>query len=231
MSRFVPSLEGRRSRALVALFMLGVGSVGTLGYPAHSFAQNPPSSASHPGHQAQGQGARVKVTDADIAFVQGMIGHHGQALEMTALIADQSRDQTIAMLGERITVSQRDEIAMMSEWLRVRGLPVPEVASMPSMAGMSPDHRLMPGMLSAGQMDTLRAAKGAEFDRRFLIYMIQHHEGALIMVKQLMSAPGAAQEPQLFGFASDVDTDQRAEIRRMQALLAKYPSRPAARRR
>jgi uncharacterized protein (DUF305 family) len=157
---------------------------------------------------AQPSSAVKVVTAADIAFMQGMIGHHGQALEMTALIPSRSTFKTMALLGERITVSQRDEIAMMSEWLRLRG------ADAHRMTG----HQ-MPGMLSPAQMDTLRAATGVRFDRLFLRYMIQHHDGALQMVKSLLGTNGAAQEPQLFGFASDVDTDQRAEIRRMQQLL------------
>jgi uncharacterized protein (DUF305 family) len=161
-----------------------------------------------------------KPTAADIAFMQGMIGHHAQALDMAALIPSHTRTPTLALLGERITVSQRDEIAMMSEWLRVRGEAVP-------MAMAHEGHR-MPGMLSPAQMDSLRGASGAAFDRLFLRSMIQHHEGALLMVKQLLATQGAAQEPQLFGFASDVDTDQRAEIRRMQALLSRYA--PARRR-
>ena len=191
---------------------------------------------------ATAQQPAVKYVAADVAFVQGMIAHHAQALLMTALMPASTRDQTLRLLGERITVSQRDEIAMMAEWLRVRGEAVPAVAAAvaagsPLPTGMdhgSMDHasmsagdHLMPGMLSASQMDTLRSARGAAFDHLFLRYMIQHHEGALAMVMQLMSSPGAAQEPQLFGFASDVDTDQRAEIRRMQTLLTKRP-RPAA---
>jgi uncharacterized protein (DUF305 family) len=153
-----------------------------------------------------------KYTWADVAFVQGMIQHHGQALEMTALISGRTQRQDLASLGERITVSQRDEIAMMSQWLKARGEPVTATPS---------EHaeHAMPGMLSRAQMDSLRASRGSSFDRLFLRLMIQHHEGALVMVKTLLSVPRAAQEPQLFTFVSDVDTDQRAEIARMQALL------------
>lgn len=174
--------------------------------------------------EAQPSSAVKAVTAADIAFMQGMIGHHGQALEMTALMPSRSASPKMALLGERITVSQRDEIAMMTEWLRVRG------ADAHAMSGHSMAGHLMPGMLSPAQMDTLRAATGVRFDRLFLRYMIQHHEGALEMVKSLLGTNGAAQEPQLFGFASDVDTDQRAEIRRMQQLL-KDLSTPGAKAR
>lgn len=164
---------------------------------------------SAPGH-AHAQAA-PKHTPADVQFVQGMIGHHGQALDMTALISGRSKRSDLASLGERITVSQRDEIAMMSNWLRLRG----EATTSP----MRHEGHIMPGMLNVPQMDSLRAARGDAFDRLFLRYMIQHHEGALAMVKALLATPRAAQEPQLFTFVSDVDTDQRAEIARMQALL------------
>lgn len=180
-------------------------------------------------------------TSADVAFMQGMIGHHAQALEMTALIAQRLGRTEMAMLGERISVSQRDEIRLMATWLRDRGETVPVVATSgkgmdhsKTMSGMddaagAPGNRPMPGMLSPARMDSLRTSRGATFDTRFLRYMIQHHEGALLMVKQLVATPGAAEEPQVYGFASDVDTDQRAEIRRMQALL-NAATRPAASR-
>lgn len=150
-------------------------------------------------------------TAADVGFVQGMIQHHSQALEMTALISERTQRADLRNLGERITVSQRDEIAMMSQWLKVRGEQ--------TTPRMQHDGHVMPGMLTAAQMDSLRASRGTAFDRLFLKLMIQHHEGALTMVKDLLATPRAAQEPQLFSFVSDVDTDQRAEIARMQALL------------
>lgn len=192
-----------------------------LALPAVSGAQVPPAAPPAAASAKAPDGTRRNHTAADIAFVQGMIGHHGQALEMTALIPGRAQRPELAMLGERITVSQRDEIAMMTEWLRVRGES--------PMAGMHHGEHLMPGMLTPPQMDSLRAARGTAFDRLFLRLMIQHHEGALVMVKDLLATPRAAQEPQLFGFVSDVDTDQRAEIRRMQALLDTIT--PAASRR
>lgn len=168
--------------------------------------------------------ATAPPTDADVAFMQGMIGHHAQAVTMTALVAGRSTHPQLALLAERIAVSQQDEIAIMRRWLEVRQLPVPAVGGTDPHAAHA-QHAThgahdMPGMLTPAQMDSLSKAAGPEFDRLFLQYMIQHHEGALVMVAQLLAAPNAARDPMLFQFASDVDTDQRAEIRRMRALLA-----------
>ena len=162
---------------------------------------------------------------ADVAFMQGMIGHHAQALEMSALVAERSTSTQLPLLAERITVSQRDEIAIMRRWLLERGHTAPDTVGTPH--DMHTTHstthnaaHVMPGMLTPAQMDSLKAARGATFDRLFLQYMIQHHEGALTMVAELLASPAAAREPMIFQFASDVDTDQRAEIRRMRALLS-----------
>ncbi|BAH39952.1 MAG TPA: DUF305 domain-containing protein [Gemmatimonas aurantiaca] len=155
-------------------------------------------------------------TAADIAFMQGMIGHHAQALEMVALVASRSTRLEMESLAERIAVSQRDEISIMQRWLTARG----EATSMPH--DMHSSHASMPGMLSPAQMDSLRTADGTAFDKLFLQYMIQHHEGALVMVAELLRSPGAAQEPMVFQIMSDVDADQRAEIRRMKMLLAQW---------
>jgi uncharacterized protein (DUF305 family) len=162
----------------------------------------------------QGSTVRQRHTQADIAFMQGMIGHHAQALEMVALVAARSSRLEIESLAERIAVSQKDEISIMQRWLAARG----EASTMKH--DMHSAHADMPGMLSPVQMDSLRTAEGITFDRLFLQYMIQHHEGALVMVAELLRSPGAAQEPMVFQIMSDVDADQRAEIRRMQALLA-----------
>ncbi len=161
-------------------------------------------------------------TVADVAFMQGMIGHHAQALEMAALVPGRSSRPEMEGLAERIIVSQRDEIAIMRSWLRDHGEAVPPDAA---THGEHAGHNAatpMPGMLSPAQMDSLRSATGAVFDRLFLQYMIQHHEGALVMVADLLRTPGAAQEPMVFQFMSDVDADQRAEIRRMKALLTQW---------
>ena len=153
---------------------------------------------------------------ADVAFMQGMIMHHGQAIEMVALIGTRSTNPVLKSLGERIDVSQKDDIVMMGRWLRDHHV-APSGHEGMDMGG---HEMLMPGMLTAAQMTALAKARGAEFDRRFLTGMIQHHEGALTMVKDLFATTGAAQPTEIFRFASDVDADQRAEITRMRALLA-----------
>src|SRR5215211_1802421 len=164
----------------------------------------------------------------DVEFMQGMIMHHAQAVEMTALIESRAENKDLRLLGARISQSQSDEMNFMKRWLAARGEPVKP--SMPEMSGMDmPDHdmsghqMLMPGMLSPKQMDALRKAKGAEFDHLFLSGMIQHHNGALMMVKELFETAGAGQDAELFNFATDVDSGQRAEIRIMQSMLEKKP--------
>lgn len=153
-------------------------------------------------------------TDADIAFMQGMIHHHAQALDMVELLKTRTQSEAMRKLAQRIELSQRDEIQMMREWLEDRGADVPG-----EHAHHAPGAPLMPGMLTPGEMTRLAAAKGVEFDRLFLEYMITHHEGALVMVKELFAAPGAGQESEIFAFASDVDADQLIEIRRMDRML------------
>ncbi|HEY9401707.1 MAG TPA: DUF305 domain-containing protein [Pyrinomonadaceae bacterium] len=160
----------------------------------------------------------------DVEFMQGMIMHHAQAVEMTALIQSHTENKDVRLLGARISQSQSDEIKFMKRWLEIRGEPLSP--PMPEMHGhdmsghdMSSHHMHMPGMLTPKQMDALRKAKGAEFDRLFLAGMIQHHTGALIMVKDLFDTAGAGQDAELFNFATDVDSGQRAEIRIMQTML------------
>jgi uncharacterized protein (DUF305 family) len=159
-------------------------------------------------------------SQAEIDFMQGMIMHHAQAVEMTALIPSHTENKDLRLLGARISSSQSDEIKFMQRWLAARGEPAS--MAMPKMKDMDMPHPampLMPGMLTPEQMDALRKAKGAEFDRLFLSGMIQHHNGALTMVKDLFDSSGAGQDAELFDFATDVDTGQRAEIRIMQAML------------
>lgn len=146
--------------------------------------------------------------------------HHAQAVEMTALLESHTQNRELRSLGERISRSQSDEINFMRRWLTVRGEPaVPEMLH----RHMPDHHMLMPGMLTVKQMNALRKAKGKEFDRLFLKGMIQHHNGALIMVKELFDTAGAGQDAELFNFASDVDSGQRAEIRVMQTMLGEKP--------
>jgi uncharacterized protein (DUF305 family) len=170
-------------------------------------------------------GASPVWTEADVKFMQGMIMHHSQAVEMTALISTHTQNKALEELGNRISSSQADEIKMMKRWLAARGEATSmEMAGMPGMPGMDASGKpmaLMPGMLTPEQMDALRNAKGAEFDRLFLEGMIQHHGGALTMVKELFNTPGAGQDADLFDFATDADNTQRAEIKIMQSMLDK----------
>lgn len=153
-------------------------------------------------------------TEADVRFMQGMIGHHAQALEMTELLATRTQSDDMRKLAKRIEVSQADEIRMMREWLTARGASLPD-----PHAHHAHGATLMPGMLRAEEMQRLASATGLDFDRLFLEFMIKHHEGALVMVKGLFSTPGAAQEAEIFAFASDVEADQRMEIQRMAGML------------
>ena len=149
--------------------------------------------------------------------------HHAQAVEMTALIESHTENKEIRTLGSRISRSQSDEIEFMKRWLSTRGQPIsPPMPEMPGM-DMSSHTMLMPGMLTAKQMEALRKAKGEEFDHLFLTGMIQHHNGALIMVKDLFDTAGAGQDAELFNFATDVDSGQRAEIRIMQSMVEEKP--------
>ena len=199
----VPAAEPRAQATLVAsASSQGVKTVqpGAPGEASRTVGSARPSAG--PGYTA-----------ADAAFMQGMIGHHAQAIEMVALLKTRTASRDMNLLGLRIEVSQNDEIKLMQTWLRDRREAVPAEHAH-HMAGA----KLMPGMLSAEQMTQLAGAKDREFDRLFLEFMIQHHEGALIMVKELMASPGAAQESNLFAFVADVEADQSAEINRMRAM-------------
>jgi uncharacterized protein (DUF305 family) len=159
----------------------------------------------------------VRHTAADVRFMQGMIGHHAQALEMTALLPTRTTRADLRALARRIEASQADEMAMMKEWLTQRGEALPDAHAHHGHGA------LMPGMLTPDEMQQLRAAQGTAFERLFLEGMIRHHEGALTMVRELFETAGAGQEPELFAFASDVEADQAMEIRRMRALVKELP--------
>lgn len=158
--------------------------------------------------------------------MQGMIMHHGQAVEMTALIEARTQNREVRLIGARISQSQSDEMNFMKRWLEARkqptSMPMKKMEGM-DMGDMDMSNMLMPGMLTAKQMDALKKASGAEFDRLFLSGMIQHHGGALTMVKDLFETTGAGQDAELFNFATDVDSGQRAEIRIMQSILDEKP--------
>lgn len=161
---------------------------------------------------------RSGYTAADVRFMQGMIGHHRQALVMSALLPARTQRQDFRLMAERITLSQESEIAQMARWLETRGESVP-AADAHVHAAMG-HGELMPGMLTEAELTQLANARGTEFEKLFLQLMIKHHEGALYMVKQLYATPASGQEPELFMLASDVDADQTAEIKRMRTLLA-----------
>ena len=162
-------------------------------------------------------------TDADVKFMQGMIMHHSQAVEMVALMQGRTDNPQILQLGERISFSQASEIKFMKLWLGYRDKPISDMADMPGMdmPGMKMDTPMMPGMLSPKQMEALRNAKGPEFDHLFLTGMIQHHTGALTMLNDLFATPSAAQDAQLFDFTADIGVTQQGEIDTMKSMLAK----------
>lgn len=186
-------------------------------------------------HAAAGQ-----QTPADARFMREMIHHHAQALEMTALVPHRSESRAIELFARRIEIAQKDEIAWMRDWLERRGEEVPsldrsgkhgdhaphDAADTSSSLGheaVDDDPPLMPGMLTEEQMAKLAGSTGAEFDRMFLQFMIHHHEGALTMVRELLSTEGAARETDVFTFVAEIDADQRAEILRMQTVLDTLP--------
>jgi uncharacterized protein (DUF305 family) len=184
--------------------------------------------------------ARRDHTQADVQFMQGMIGHHAQAIVMAAMVPTHGASAQVALFARKIAASQKDEIDQMQTWLRDRGEKVPDPGDPHAMMHMDAQHAamkdmdmkdhagmemgghdmLMPGMLTAEQLAALDRARGPEFDRLFLTLMIQHHEGALTMVQKLFDTPRSGQGAEIFGYATGVDADQRAEIERMQGMLA-----------
>ncbi len=211
-----------RFRAIsAAIVILGAAAVASCG--ASTAANGPaivqPGAPGEASKIVQAEQARdlskVQFTPADAKFMQGMIHHHAQAVDMTQLLATRTNSEDMKKLALRIELSQNDEMKMMRRWLAVRGQEVPGEHAH-HMAGAP----MMPGMLSADEMVRLAAAKGTEFDRLFLEGMIKHHAGALTMVQELFATPGAGQDSEIYAFASDVDADQRMEIDRMAAMLA-----------
>jgi uncharacterized protein (DUF305 family) len=158
---------------------------------------------------------------ADIEFMQGMIMHHSQAVDMVALLRTRGRSPALRAFGEKISISQTDEIRFMKQWLESRGQPTTMQMNHRDMSAADMKKMLMPGMLTPEQMKTLAKARGAQFDHLFLTGMIQHHGGALTMVEDLFNTAGAGQDPVLFDFATDIDNTQSAEIKIMRAMLDK----------
>ena len=206
-----------RTLALVAAGALAAACAGA--------SRTPPSE--DPGvARARADSARYPYTEADIRFMSGMIGHHTQAIRMARWAPTHGASAAVVRLSERIVNAQTDEITLMQQWLRDRRQPVPAPDTAHAMAHAGMSHAgmthapLMPGMLTDDQLARLDAARGQEFDRLFLTFMIQHHNGALTMVQQLFGSHGAAQEDTIFKFASDVSADQSTEVARMQTMLA-----------
>lgn len=178
------------------------------------------------------EAGRTRFTEADVRFMQDMIHHHAQAVEISRFAPDRAASDQIRTLASRIINAQRDEIALMQRWLADRAQPVPELHQMGDQVmvhmpgdshGMEHDMVDMPGMLSPEQVDRLRASEGREFDRLFLTYMIEHHQGAVTMVRALFATDGAGQDEDVFRFASDVQVDQSTEVARMQRMLDAMP--------
>ncbi|HEX6746164.1 MAG TPA: DUF305 domain-containing protein [Longimicrobium sp.] len=207
-----------KSLSAVPAVLLSIVALGACG-AATAQTSSPPAPAPAP-VVVRADTAPHRWTEADARFMRGMIAHHAQALEMTALVPQRTTRADLRLMAQRIALSQQDEIAMMRRWLQDRGLEAPpaDAHAGHDMPGMQ--HALMPGMLTPEEMARLAASTGAEFETRFLEGMIRHHEGALRMVEELFASQGAAQESETYRFASDVDADQRAEIARMQTLLA-----------
>jgi len=189
----------------------------------------PPRPVLSPAAQARADGGRPPYSAADVHFISGMIAHHAQAVLMAGWAPTHGASAAVRALCERIVVAQQDEIAFMQGWLRERREPVPQADPRGHlMPGM--DHvMLMPGMLTPDQMARLDSARGPQFDRLFLTFMIQHHEGAITMVETLFASHGAAQDEDVFKFASDVNADQTSEIDRMHTMLGARASSGSSR--
>jgi uncharacterized protein (DUF305 family) len=194
---------------------------------AHAQAK-PLSGAAAAIAKARADSARLPYVAADIEFMSTMMHHHAQAIVMAKWAPSHGANPEVQRLCERIINAQTDEIALMTRWLEDRNQPVPkpDPAGMKMQMGGMEHVMLMPGMLSEEQMKELDAARGHEFDRLFLTYMIQHHNGAVAMVKKLFETYGAGQDESVFKFANDVEVDQTTEVRRMFQMLLTVGPKP-----
>lgn len=180
-------------------------------------------------YRARTDSARMRFTEADVQFMHGMIGHHAQAVEISRMAPTHGASPQVRTLAARIINTQMDEIALMQQWLRDRGQPVPELHEMDGRVmvhGATHAHAAgheMPGMLTREQIDALDAARGGAFDRLFLERMIDHHRGAVVMVRTLFATDGAGQDEDAFRLASDVQVDQVTEVARMELMLSRLP--------
>lgn len=204
-----------RSRMIAVLVLAAPVLAGCAGTTPEVAASPVPPPASDPIH-----------TEADVAFMENMIGHHAQAVRIARWAPTHGASPAVLRLAERIVVGQQDEIAMMQRWLRDHAEPVPDPYSDAAAAAAMAHAGHMPGMLSAADLARLDAARGTAFDRLFLTLMIRHHQGAVTMVNELFASQGAGEDDTVFRLASDVQADQTVEIRRMQSMLAALPTLP-----
>lgn len=215
-------------RSLMVVVLLAIASISAIAQTTQPPAPNVVQPGA-PGQPSKSLPANTRpklqaVSPKDVEFMQGMIMHHAQAVEMVDLMDSRTKNKELNLLGARISQSQSDEMSFMKRWLLIRGQS-PEMkktaTNQSGHSGHSGGHSemVMPGMLSAIQMAELADSIGSEFDRLFLKGMIQHHNGALLMVNDLFNTAGAGQDAELFNFATDVDSGQRAEIRVMQSML------------
>ncbi len=220
--------ESRARRAaveLVAIVAFAATSCASTGgepppaTPPTGAAPSPATDSIPDAAVARADSLRHSYTEADAAFMRGMIHHHAQALVMSEMAPTHGASESIQTLAARIINGQKDEIALMQAWLRAHGEPAPEVAPDGTIAGHHHGSHRMPGMLTDEQMAELDAARGYEFDLLFLTYMVEHHQGAITMVENLLASQGAAQNETVFKLASDIGADQASEIDRMQAML------------
>jgi uncharacterized protein (DUF305 family) len=222
MKRALPRFAATLS-ALAAAISVGACASGSRSASTGLGPSTISPSGRSPAAIAAADSGRPAYTKADVEFISGMIGHHAQAVLMAGWAKSHGASASVQGLCERIVVAQRDEIAFMQRWLRERREQVPDGdTSHMMMAGM--DMKLMPGMLTAEQLTELDKARGSDFDRLFLKYMIQHHEGAITMVNTLFGSSGAGQDEDVFKFASDVYADQTTEINRMNVMLQAIPA-------
>ena len=207
----------RTSSALLAAFSTALAACA----PAASHSASPaPVIIAPAGGAAMADSVRRSVTPADQQFMSGMIGHHAQAILMAKMAPTHGASPSVSVLAARIINAQTDEIHLMQTWLRENHLPVPPVEPGMRMVMNGQEHlMLMPGMLTDQQMAQLDSSRGASFDRTFLTLMIQHHRGAMAMVEDLFTHPGAGQNDVVFKFASDVNVDQNTEVERMRRML------------
>lgn len=215
----------------VLIFLLFIGSVACKS--TESVSEKAEQSTDKPSleeiYWEKIQSSRMSFTKADVDFMTGMIGHHAQALIISELAPENNASAEIQVLAARIINAQHDEIASMQQWLADRDQPVPEIHidGLNLMIhgleghGSHADHTNMPGMLSQDQINELSEVKGSEFDRLFLEYMIEHHNGAVIMVNELFETDGAVQDEEAFRLAADIQVDQITEIERMRMMLEK----------